>query len=91
MPDAPVVICFPHAGGSVLSCIGLAAALPDNLAIATVALPRDEAGGPVADAKRIAAAVADEIAVALDDHKAELTLLGNSFGALLAFETAVAL
>jgi surfactin synthase thioesterase subunit len=91
MPDAPVVICFPHAGGSVLSCLGLAAALPDDLAIATVALPRPEADRPVADAKRTAGAVAEEIALALRDQNAGLTLVGNSFGALLAFETAVAL
>ncbi|HEY0330325.1 MAG TPA: thioesterase domain-containing protein [Rhodopseudomonas sp.] len=88
MPDAPMIICFPHAGGSVLSCIGLAAALPDALAIATVALPRYQTGPRVTDA---AAAVAEEIALTLGDHSAGLTLLGNSFGALLAFETAVAL
>lgn len=89
--DAPVVVCFPHAGGSVLSCMGLAAALPDHLAIATVAVPRQEVGGPVAGPRRIAGAVAEEIAMALGDRHAGLTLLGNSFGALLAFETAVAL
>jgi surfactin synthase thioesterase subunit len=89
--DAPVVVCFPHAGGSVLSCIGLAAALPDDLAIATVAVPRQESGRSVADPRRIAGALAEEIALALGDQNAGLTLLGNSFGALLAFETAVAL
>ncbi|MGP9812862.1 thioesterase II family protein [Rhodopseudomonas sp. NSM] len=88
---APVVICFPHAGGSVLSCMGLAAALPDHLAIATVAVPRQPCGRLIADARRIAGAVAGEIALALDPQSAGLTLLGNSFGALLAFETAVAL
>jgi surfactin synthase thioesterase subunit len=83
---APVVICFPHAGGTVLSCMALAAALPDELAIATVVLP-----GPVADARRMAGAVAEEIAIALGQQAAGLTLLGNSFGALLAFETSLAL
>jgi surfactin synthase thioesterase subunit len=71
--------------------MGLAAALPDDLAIATIAVPRQEAGRPVADPRRIAGALAAEIALALGDQNAELTLLGNSFGALLAFETAVAL
>ncbi len=86
MAGAPVIICFPHAGGTVLSCMALAAALPHELAIATVVLP-----GPVADARRMAGAVAEEIALALGQQSTGLTLLGNSFGALLAFETALAL
>jgi surfactin synthase thioesterase subunit len=89
-----VVIFFPHAGGTVLSCMGLAAMLPSDLAIATVALPGQEAGttvAPITDARQIAAAVAEEIAFALGQQDAELTLLGNSFGALLVFETALAL
>lgn len=93
LPGAPVVVCFPHAGGSVLSCIRLAAMLPDDLAIATVALPGHETGAaglPAADARRLAAVVANEIGAALDPQLG-LTLLGNSFGALLAFETALAL
>lgn len=95
---APVLICFPHAGGSVLSCLGLAAALPAELAIATVALPGhapDVPEAPVADARHLAARVAEEIAADLGadlaPQGAGLTLLGNSFGALLAFETALAL
>ncbi|TCK23537.1 surfactin synthase thioesterase subunit [Ancylobacter aquaticus] len=95
---APAIICLPHAGGSVLSCLGLAAVLPDDLAIATVALPGhapDVPGAPEADVRRLAARLAGEIAAALDAELAPqgagLTLLGNSFGALLAFETALAL
>ncbi|ABD88906.1 thioesterase II family protein [Rhodopseudomonas palustris] len=91
IPGAPVVICFPHAGGTVLSCMGLAAALPDDLSIATVVLPRRDVGVAVADARGMGGAVAEAIALALGDQTAGLTLLGNSFGALLAFETAVAL
>lgn len=103
-PGAPVVICLPHAGGSVLSCLALAAALPEELAIATVALPGHEvapapasapASPPVADARVLAAVLAREIArdlaSALAPDGAGVTLLGNSFGALLGFETAVAL
>ncbi len=88
MAGAPVLICFPHEGGTVLSCMGLAAVLPDDLAIATLALPGHDsgiAGEPVADARRMAGAVAEEIALVLGQHDAGLTLLGNSFGALLAF------
>lgn len=109
---APVVICLPHAGGSVLSCLALAAALPEELGIATVALPGHEvasapasaptaaatsapASPPVADVRVLAAALAREIArdlaSALAPDGAGVTLLGNSFGALLGFETAVAL
>lgn len=43
------------------------------------------------DAPRLAHALAAEIALALGDEDVGLTLLGNSFGALLAFETALAL
>ena len=101
---APTLVCLPHAGGSVLSCLGLAAALPEPLAIATVALPGhdDPASGapadtapPVADVRVPAGALAAEIARTLASALASegrgLTLLGNSFGALLAFETALAL
>ncbi len=70
----------------------LAGALPDDLSIATVALPGhgpDVPGEPVADARALAEAIAAEIA--LQPLSAQLTLLGNSFGALLAFETCLAL
>ncbi len=95
---AATVICFPHAGGSVLSCLGLAAALPATLAIATVELPGhapDVPGAPETDVRLLAARLAGEITgtlgAELAPEGAGLTLLGNSFGALLAFETALAL
>ena len=53
---APVLICLPHAGGSVLSCLGLAAALPPHIAVATVALPGHDApvpGSPEAACSRL--------------------------------------
>lgn len=101
---APVLICLPHAGGSVLSCLGLAAALPPDIAIATVALPGHDApvpglsteeAPPFADVRllagALASAIADELGAALAPEGPGVTLLGNSFGALLAFETARAL
>ncbi|WP_421699109.1 thioesterase II family protein [Ancylobacter sp.] len=101
---APVLLCLPHAGGSVLSCLGLAAALSPDIAIATVALPGHDApvpglsaeeAPPFADVRllagALASAIADELGAALAPEGPGVTLLGNSFGALLAFETARAL
>ena len=101
---APVLVCLPHAGGSVLSCLGLAAALPPHIAIATVALPGHDAPvpgmpadetPPLADVRllgrALASAIADDLGAALAPEGPGVTLLGNSFGALLAFETARAL
>lgn len=101
---APVLVCLPHAGGSVLSCLGLAAALPPHIAIATVALPGHDAPvpglsadevPPLADVcllgRALASAIADELGAVLAPEGPGVTLLGNSFGALLGFETARAL
>lgn len=91
----PTFLFFPHAGGSSLSAGRVAAALPDNVGIMAVHLPRqpsDRGGGP----PRRATAAADGIANALLSHipplrideAQALILVGNSYGALLAFETA---
>ncbi|MFG1391590.1 thioesterase II family protein [Xanthobacter agilis] len=92
---APAVICFPHAGGTILSCARLAYALPDHINVAAVVLPGHdpaEPGAPVADARRLAGMLAEAIVhCAGEDDGGPLVLLGNSFGALLAFEVAQAL
>ncbi|MGB3290034.1 MAG: alpha/beta fold hydrolase [Burkholderiaceae bacterium] len=91
----PTFVFFPHAGGSPLSAGRVAAALPDMAGILSVHLPRqasDSEGGP----PRRAAFAADNISHTLlsltppllPNATQPLILVGNSYGALLAFETA---
>lgn len=88
---AATILCFPHAGGSVLSAARLSSALPADCDVAAVALPGHE--GPESGAaprrlEEVAGRIADDIAALSSDSRMRLTLLGNSFGALLAFEVA---
>ncbi|MGB6105897.1 MAG: alpha/beta fold hydrolase [Pusillimonas sp.] len=89
----PTFVFFPHAGATPL-CIGrLAAALPSSVGVAVASLPR---GGDLDDGtppRRVGDA-AQEAALGLmallRDSAADtrLVLVGNSYGALLAYETA---
>lgn len=94
-PGQPTFMFFPHAGGSPLSAGRVAASLPGTAGIMAAYLPRqpsDKGGDP----PRRAATAADGIANAFlslaqpspffEDQP--LILVGNSYGALLAFETA---
>jgi len=85
------ILCFHHAGGSVLSAARLAGALPAGCDVAAVALPGHE-GPESGEAPRrpeeIAGRIAEEIAARFGGSPMRLVLLGNSYGALLAFEVA---
>lgn len=86
-----VVLCFHHAGGSVLSAARLASALPACCDVAAVALPGHEgpeSGEAPRRAGEIAGRIAGELALLFGGGSARLVLLGNSYGALLAFEVA---
>ena len=90
------IVCFPHAGGGVLSVAKLARSIPERFGLTVVALPGREPGDQTSPPRRAAAAgrkLADDIA-AFSQHSAgrvRLVFLGNSYGALLAFETALSL
>ena len=90
----PTFVFFPHAGGSPLSVGRLVAALPGSAGVVAVQLPRGDERAPGEPPRRTAAA-ADQLAqelADLQDHGAHepmhLVLVGNSYGALLAYETA---
>ncbi len=87
------IVCFPHAGAGILSVAKLARSIPDRFGLVAVTLPGREPGDNVAPPRRAAAAgskLAGDLAthIKYDDGSARLVLLGNSYGALLAFETA---
>jgi len=90
-PEQPTFVFFPHAGGSPLSIVRLAAELPRQVGVAVLALPR---GGGLDDGvpPRRCAVAAERAAaswLALGAPAAtRLILVGNSYGALLAYETA---
>lgn len=90
----PMYLFFPHAGGSPLSAGAFAAALPQTSGVMAVNLPRVHADGPLP--KRVTQAVGPLVAVIqswLADSTPHpqcqrLLLVGNSYGALLAYEVA---
>lgn len=94
-PGHPSFVFFPHAGATLLSIGRLAAALPSSVGVAVAALPRGgelDKGAPPCRAADAAQGVAQGLAAEL--HRADgvdsirLVLVGNSYGALLAYETA---
>ncbi|NYT45501.1 thioesterase II family protein [Pollutimonas thiosulfatoxidans] len=94
----PTFMFFPHAGGSPLSAGRLAAALPDSVGVMALQLPRQASGTEAGPPRRVADAVEGIVraldALALDTSASPLQPLifvGNSYGALLAFETAARL
>jgi surfactin synthase thioesterase subunit len=85
---APTILCFPHAGGTVLSVAQLLRHLPMHLGVRVLNLPGREgsdAHPPLRRATTAAAAIAAKLAAG--DSVPEV-FLGNSYGALLAYETA---
>lgn len=90
---SPTIICFPHAGGGVLSAAKLARSIPDRFGLVVAVLPGREPGDTAVPPRRAAVAGA-KLAGDLADHARQggaaepLVLLGNSYGSLLAFETA---
>jgi surfactin synthase thioesterase subunit len=89
--DAPVLVCFPHAGGSATYYRPLSRALSPRAAVFGVQYPgrqdrRDEA--PATDLHALSEEIAGVIGVLADRR---LVLLGHSMGAVLAFEVATRL
>ncbi len=88
----PTFVFFPHAGGSPLSVRQLMAALPLSAGVAAVNLPRGGNIDGISPPRRVARAVdgATNGWLALDqtDDPLRLILVGNSYGALLAYEMA---
>ncbi|MFE1290918.1 thioesterase II family protein [Streptomyces sp. NPDC058751] len=89
--EGPLLVCFPHAGGSATAFKDLARLLHPDLDVVSVQYPgrqdryREEpftALGPLAEA------VADELARELAADGRPYALFGHSMGSLVAFETA---
>ena len=82
------LVCFPHAGGRASAFVALSAALPDDISMHAVQYPgrQDRRGEPCAEAIDDLAAGAVAALAGLDDRP--MVLLGQSMGALVAFETA---
>lgn len=90
---ARTILCFPHAGGTPLSAGQLARHLPESAGLMAVNLPGREKGDPIAAPRRAslaARAIADSLGADLASPSPQV-FLGNSYGALLAYETARAL
>ncbi len=85
------LVCFPHSGGYAMSYAPWTAAMPDDVQLAAVQYPGrgDRFGEPPAHSvQEMAACVAAEI---LGLEPSPCALFGHSLGALVAYETAIAL
>ncbi|MER7056119.1 MULTISPECIES: alpha/beta fold hydrolase [unclassified Streptomyces] len=90
--NGPLLVCFPHAGGSATAYRPLAQALPADLDVMCVQYPGRQdryLEAPFTDLTRLAEAVAEELArVLAADPGRPYALFGHSMGSLVAFETA---
>ncbi|MFH9575332.1 thioesterase II family protein [Streptomyces sp. NPDC017230] len=90
--NGPLLVCFPHAGGSATAYRTLAQALPADLDVMCVQYPGRQdryLEPPFTDLTRLAEAVAEELArVLAADPGRPYALFGHSMGSLVAFETA---
>ncbi|WP_185445863.1 thioesterase II family protein [Kribbella qitaiheensis] len=85
------LVCLPHAGGSAASYAGLSAELPQQVELVVAQYPGrgDRYAEPaVEDISRMAAQISAEL-LALEP--APVVLFGHSLGALVGYETALAL
>lgn len=85
------LVCFPHAGGSAASYASFASELPARAELAVVQYPgRGDrfTEPPVEDVRQMATQVSAEL---LELDRTRLVLFGHSLGALVAYETAIAL
>jgi surfactin synthase thioesterase subunit len=95
-PDAPFLVCFPHAGGSASFFFSLSRLLTPNTGVLAVQYPgrQDRNREPLIDnvpelADRVFEALAEN--PELTGGKRRLTFFGHSMGSAVAFEVAVRL
>lgn len=91
-PGAPRLLCFPFAGGSASYFFGLSQSLHPAVEVCAVQYPgrQDRLGEPLLESvPELAAGVAAAVAGTPDDRP--VVFFGHSMGALVAFETALAL
>ncbi|MFE1248722.1 thioesterase II family protein [Streptomyces sp. NPDC058766] len=90
--NGPLLVCFPHAGGSATVYRNLAQALPAEFDVVCVQYPGRQdryLEAPFTDLTLLAEAAAEELARVLDaDPGRPYALFGHSMGSLVAFETA---
>lgn len=88
----PTFVFFPHAGGSPLSARRLVAALPLSTGMFVVNLPRGGGIDGISPPRRVSHAVDGAtkglLALGATGGPPRLILVGNSYGALLAYEMA---
>ncbi|GAA0324517.1 alpha/beta fold hydrolase [Streptomyces polychromogenes] len=89
--DGPLLVCFPHAGGSATAFRPLSADLSAHTAVRAVQYPGRQDRHTEAPATRLGA-LADAVSVVLAAETGRpLVLYGHSMGALVAYETALRL
>ncbi|WP_203779256.1 thioesterase II family protein [Actinoplanes philippinensis] len=90
MPDAPVLICLPHAGGSASSFFALARALAPGVEVLAVQYPgrQDRLAEPLVDDLGTLASHIDQ---ALPWSHRPVALLGHSMGATVGLALAARL
>ncbi|MFD3328006.1 thioesterase II family protein [Streptomyces sp. NPDC058701] len=91
-PGAPRLVCFPFAGGAASYFFALSQSLRPAVEVLAVQYPgrQDRIGEAcLENVPELAAGVAEAVAGAADERP--LVLFGHSMGALVAFETAIAL
>lgn len=90
--DGPLLVCFPHAGGSAAAYVELARTLSAEFDVVSVQYPGRQdrfAEAPFTTLAPLVEAVAGELAIELArDRERPYALFGHSMGALVAFETA---
>lgn len=88
LPDAPLLVVLPHAGGSASHYRALSGALSGRVEVLAVQYPGRQdryRERPIADLRTLA----NRVAAALEPMAGRrLALFGHSMGALVAFETA---
>lgn len=90
-PGQPNFVFFPHAGATPLSISRMATALPSTVGVAVAVLPRGgdlDDGTPPLRATDAAQCIARALAAMPAAAACRRVLVGNSYGALLAYETA---
>lgn len=90
-PDGPLLVCFPHAGGSATAFKDLARTLHPDVDVVSVQYPGRQdryLEEPFTALAPLAEAVTEELARELAADGRPYALFGHSMGSLVAFETA---